>query len=485
MAHQRKAGWLLNVTLVTVISALAVQIAAGQQASAPPVPPPAAPVAEQAASETSSQVLHILVGHSVVIRTESRLKRVLIGNPVVLTTSTTEPNEVVVTATAAGSSSMVLWHDNGQSRIVEVFADVDVSMLRDTVARALPGEPIQIEAEENRIVLSGTASTQAIADQVGKMAATFSKDVVNSIRVSPAREKQVLLKVRFAEIDRSKIDAWGFNLFSLGAANTIGTAGTQQFGPIGLGEGKINSRATGSTTTTTTATTTTSTTASFTLSDLLNIFVFRPDINLGATIKDLQSRNVLQILAEPNLMAMSGQPAQFLAGGELPYPMVQPSGNGLSTVSIQFRPFGVRLDFVGTVGSNGTIRLKVAPEVSSLDYANAVTVSGFVLPAISTRRAETVVELQDGQSFGIAGLLDRRTSAQLSKVPGIGDLPIIGQLFRSRNTTRSNTELMVIVTPSIVDPLKAALPAEAQPTMPMKPLNPASFDKKLPKEGGQ
>jgi pilus assembly protein CpaC len=316
------------------------------------------------------------------------------------------------------------------------------------------------------------------------MASTFSKDVVNSIRVTGAHEKQVLLKVRFAEIDRSKIDAWGFNLFSLGAANTIGTAGTQQFGAIGLGEGKINTRASGSTTTTTTATTT-NTTASFTLSDLLNIFVFRPDINLGATIKDLESRNVLQILAEPNLMAMSGQPAQFMAGGELPYPIVQPSTGGLTAVSIQFRPFGVRLDFTATVASNGTLRLKVAPEVSSLDYANAVTVSGFVLPAISTRRAETVVELQDGQSFAIAGLLDRRTSAQLSKVPGIGDLPIIGQLFRSRNVTRSNTELMVIVTPSIVDPLAAAVPAQAQPTMPMKPLDPASFDKKLPKSGGQ
>lgn len=491
MHHHKTGGWLLRAAIAVIASMLAMPAIAAQQAAAsarqqtpaPGQPQEPAPAGEQSPADTSSQVLHILVGHSVVIRVEVRLTRVLIGNPAVITTTTTAPNELVVTATAAGSSSLVLWQDNGQSRIIEVFADVDISMLRDAIQRGFPGESIQVEAEENRVVLSGTASSAAVAEQMAKMAGSFSKDVVSSIHVgAPAREKQVLLKVRFAEVDRSRLESFGINIFSTGAANTLGTVSTQQFGGFGLGQGAINQGAQGSTTTTTTATTTTNTSASFTISDLLNIFIFRPDINLGATLRDLQNNNVLQILAEPNLMAMSGQPAQFLAGGELPYPMVQPAGaGGVSTVTVQFRPFGVRLDFTGTIESNNTVRLKVAPEVSSLDFANAVTIGGFVLPAISTRRAETTVELKDGQSFGIAGLLDRRTTVQMSKVPGFADLPIIGQLFRSKSISRNNTELMVIVTPSIVDPLAATMPEPTLPTMPIKPLDPGAFDKKLPK----
>ncbi|MBZ5616970.1 MAG: pilus assembly protein N-terminal domain-containing protein [Acidobacteriia bacterium] len=436
---------------------------------------PGAPAAQpRSGEESSGQVVHILVGHSVVIHTEARLKRILVGNPAVLSTTTTAPDELVATATAPGSSSLILWHDNGQSRIIEVFADVDVSMLRDAVERGLPGQSVQVEAEEGRIVLTGTVSAQALADQVGKMAAPFSKDVVNSIRVAQAtRQKQVLLKVRFAEVDRTKLDTFGFNLFSTGAANTIGTVSTQQFGGTALGTGgKVSGGGAQGTTS-----------AQMTISDLLNIFVFRPDINLGATLKDLQQKQVLQILAEPNLMAMSGEPAQFLAGGELPYPIVQGGGAGtVPTVTVQFKQFGVKLDFTGTVEGDA-IRLKVAPEVSSLDFSNSITISGFVLPAVSTRRAETVVELKDGQSFVIAGLLDKRTTVQLSKVPGIGDLPILGQLFRSRSVNRSNTELLVIVTPTIVDPFAAASAPEL-PKAPVKPMDPAQFDKKLPKGDG-
>jgi pilus assembly protein CpaC len=442
-----------------------------------------APAAQQAAvqqsaeSATSSQVVHILVGHSIVIHTEARLKRVLVGNPAVLSTTTTAPNELVVTAVAPGSSSLVLWHDNNESRIIEVFADVDVSMLRDAVERGFPGESIQVEAEEGRVVLTGTVSGPAVAEQVVKMAAPFAKELVNSLRVAqPARQKQILLKVRFAEVDRSKSDAFGFNLLSTGAANTPGVISTQQFGSIGLGSGAaitggIGSPAQGFK-------------SNFSVSDLLNIFVFRPDLNLGALIKDLQQRNILQILAEPNLLAVSGEPARFIAGGELPYPIVQPTSGGLSTVTVQFKPFGVKLEFTGTIEDDNTIRLKVAPEVSSLDYANAVTLSGFTLPAISTRHVETVVELKNGQSFGIAGLLDQRTTAQLSKVPGIGDIPVLGQLFRSRSVNRTNSELLVIVTPTIVDPLAVTTPVPEAPTAPIPPLKQEQFDKKVPKGDG-
>ena len=445
---------------------------------------PAAPIAPQKvpaeatsqesapAENLSNQVLHILIGHSVVIRTDTRLRRVLVGNPAVVTTATTSPNEVVVTATAAGSSSVVLWQEDNRSRILEVFSDLDVSLLREAITRGLPGESVEAESEEGRVVLTGTASSPAVAEQIGKMAAPFSKEVVNSIQIAlPHRQKQVLLKVRFAQVDRTKLTAFGVNLLSTGAANTVGTTTTQQFGTLGLGDqgkltGAIGAPTKGFTTTET-------------ISDLLNIFVFRPDLNLGAAIKDLQQRNVLQILAEPDLLAANGEPARFLAGGELPYPVVTGVA-GAATVTVQFKPFGVKLEFTGNIESDNTIRLKVFPEVSSLDFTNAVTISGFVLPAIATRHAETVVELRDGQSFGIAGLLDQRTTAQFSKVPGIGDIPIIGQLFRSRSVNQINSELVVIVTPTIVDP--AATPAAAPdlPKMPIAPLEQKQFDTKTP-----
>ncbi len=436
---------------------------------------PQQPTGEQPAPQTApaesagNQVLHILVGHSVVIRTDPRLQRVLVGNPAVVTTATTAPNEVVVTATAPGSSSVILWQENNQSRIIEVFADVDVSLLREAISRGLPGEAVEAESEEGRVILVGTASSTAVADQIGKMAAPFSKEIVNSIQVAqPHRQKQILVKVRFAQVDRSKLTALGFNLFSTPGAPIFGSATTQQFAPAQL----VNSSSGG-----TSGGGTGANGSTIGLSDLLNIFIFRRDINLGATIKDLQQRNVLQVLAEPDLLAANGEPARFLAGGELPYPVVTGAA-GQATVTVQFKPFGVKLEFTGTIEDDNTIRLKVFPEVSSLDFTNAVTISGFVLPAIATRHAETVVELRDGQSFGIAGLLDQRTTAQFSKVPGIGDIPILGQLFRSKSINQLNSELVVIVTPA------APGPAPEVPKTPINPLDQKQFDQKTPSGNG-
>jgi len=411
----------------------------------------------------------------VVIRTDPRLQRVLVGNPAVVTTATTAPNEVVVTATAAGSSSVVLWQENNQSRIIEVFADVDVSLLREAITRGLPGEAVEAESEEGRVVLTGVASSTAVADQIGKMAAPFSKEIVNSIQVAqPHRQKQVLLKVRFAQVDRRKLTAFGINLFSTPGAPIFGSAGTQQFTPPQL----VNNGGSGGSSGGTGANNST-----IGLSDLLNLFVFRRDLNLGATIRDLQQRNVLEILAEPDLLAANGEPASFLAGGELPYPVLTGAA-GQATITVQFKPFGVKLEFTGTIESDNVIRLKVRPEVSSLDFSNSVTISGFVLPAIATRHAETVVELRDGQSFGIAGLLDQRTTAQFSKVPGIGDIPILGKLFQSRSVDKTNSELVVIVTPTIVDPAAAPTPAPEVPKMPIAPLDQKQFDTKTPHESG-
>jgi pilus assembly protein CpaC len=198
-----------------------------------------------------------------------------------------------------------------------------------------------------------------------------------------------------------------------------------------------------------------------TISNALNLFLFRPDLNLGATIEALAARNLVQILAEPNLLAINGQPASFLAGGEFPYPTLQGGGAGLGAVTVAFREFGVRLNFTPVITPRGTIKLDVAPEVSSLDFANGLTLNGFTIPGIASRRAHTQIELQSGQSFAIAGLLDNRTTKSLSKIPGLGDIPFFGKLFQSTSVTRNNSEVLIIVTPELVRPIPAGQPLPA------------------------
>jgi len=227
------------------------------------------------------------------------------------------------------------------------------------------------------------------------------------------------------------------------------------------------------TTTTGNTTSTTTTTQSQTINNVLNLFLFRPDLNFGAVIEALQTKNLLQILAEPNLIALNGKEASFLAGGQFPFPIVQP-GQGFTAVTISFKEFGVRLAFTPVIMPNGNIHLKVTPEVSTLDFANALTLSGFTVPALSTRRAETEFELQDGQSFVIAGLMDNRVTDIYNKIPGLGDIQVLGNFFRSKSLQKNNSELMVLCTVRRISP-------SAEPTAPPKDpqpfMNTEKFDK--------
>jgi pilus assembly protein CpaC len=301
--------------------------------------------------------------------------------------------------------------------------------------------------------------SDAAADEAVRLAATYSKEVVNSLVVDPRHSPQVELKVRIAEVDRSKFDEWGINFFSGGqnaGAVTTGGFTPPSFPQVGPG------------------------TTQTLVQDALNIFYFNSNLNIGFTMRALQEKGILQVLAEPNLTTVSGRAAKFLAGGEFPYPVIQGSNGGFTSVTIQFRPYGVQLEFTPYVHPDGSIRLRVNPEVSALDYTNAVKISGYTIPAISTRKADTEIELKDGQSFAISGLLDNRITDSLGKIPGISGIPILGQLFRSKNLNHSITELIVIVTPTVVDPLAAPAPKPpATPSWPVPFLSPQGFDSGL------
>ncbi len=415
-------------------------------------------------SEPNPLLLHLIVGRSFFLDTAEKLRRVYVSNPTVMDAMAASPYEVVITAKLAGTSSLVLWGATGQPTLYTVLADVDVSGLRESLARALPGDHVDVEAQEGRIHLTGVVDSDAASDEAAKLAAIYSKDVVNSLVIDPRHLPQVQLQVRIAEIDRSKLTEFGINFFSLGKNSGASTTG--QFSPPSYQNQSGTS------------------TSTAVISDFLNLFYFNFDHGLGTTIRDLQNKGILQILAEPNLTTIHGRTARFLAGGQFPYPIVQPGGAGtVPTVTVQFQPYGVKLEFTPFVNSDGTIRLKVAPEVSALDYTNQVVIAGYVLPALSTRKAETEVELKDGQSFGISGILDNRTTDNLSKIPGIADIPVLGQLFRSKNLNRSTMELVVIVTPKIVDPLNApTTPTSAVPAMAVPFLEQQKFDRNLPKK---
>ncbi len=420
-----------------------------------------------ASAQAEGQALHVFVGKSVVINLQSSVTRILSSNPAVIDTLATSPTQIVVEGKTAGSSSLILWDATGHSQMLDVTVDVNIAHLRTTLEQTYPGEVITIQSDGAHLILTGTVSDPKIVDDVGKMAAAYSGGVVNSLLVAPVHEEQILLEVKFAEVDRTKLQQFGINILS-GAGNTLSGINTQQFSPPNLAS-----------TITTSTNGATQTTGTLNLTDALNIFALRPDINLGATIRALEGKSVLQILAEPNLLALNGQKASFLAGGEFPVPIVQ-GGQSVGVVTIQFRPFGVRLEFTAFVGKDRVIRLHVAPEVSTLDFSNAAIISGFTVPALSTRRAETEIELKDGQSFGIAGLLDNRAQVQMSKIPGIGDIPILGNLFRSHSVSRSNSELVVLVTPRIVDPVKLNTPPPVPPANPIKFLENPGFDRGLP-----
>ena len=453
----------LFVALLLTLSMVAVaqETPAAQPAPAQAPGPEASSSAPEAAAQGSAP-LRVMVGKSLLINTTERLRRVSVTDDVVADAIVVTPTQILVHGRAAGEVSLLIWDELERSRSFDLRVDVDVSTAAEEEKRVFPDEQITVSPSRSAIVLSGHVSTEDVSKRAGMIAEAYSKNVVNVLTFGPVGAQEVLLEVKFAEVDRSAVTQLGINIFDLGKGNTVALSQTGQFGSLQV----HNTAQTTTTTGTSTTTTTTATPPTVNISDFLNLFIARTDIPIGAVIKALQQKNLLQILAEPNLIAVNGKEASFLAGGEFPFPIVQP-GAGFTAVTISFKEFGVQLKFTPVIMPNGNIHLKVAPSVSALDFANALTISGFTVPALSTRKAETEFELKDGQSFVIAGLIDNRVTDLYNKVPGLGDIPILGNFFRSKSAQRSNSELMVLCTAHRISASDQppALPVTPQPYM--------------------
>jgi len=430
-----------------------------QNQDTPVIPPPnpaqpaPSPTSATGQSDTGAAPLRVMVGKSLLINTTERLKRVSVTDPSVADALVVTPTQVLVNGLAPGEVSLLIWDELERNRSFDLRVDVDISAASEEMHRLFPDQQINVTPSRSAIVLSGHVTNEDIAKHAGALASAYSKNVVNVLTFGPVGAEEVLLEVKFAEVDRTALTQLGFNVLSTGAGNTIGTTTTGQFG--GFTQGPLNTGTNANGTGTVSSTTT--------VGNLLNLFFFNPQIHLGAVIEALKTENLLQILAEPNLVAVNGKEASFLAGGEFPFPVAQQNASGIATVTIQFREFGVRLKFTPVIQPNGNIHLHVSPEVSTLDFAQAVTVAGTTIPAISTRKAETEFELQDGQSFVIAGLMDNRVTNIGNKVPWLGDLPIIGTFFKSKSNQKSNSELMVLCTVHRISPSTEAPKGPANP----------------------
>ena len=415
----------------------------------------AAPSPAGAAGQDQANDLIVETGKAVLVDTAQPIERIALGSSDIAEATAVTPTELMLNGKTVGETSLIVWQKGGARQFFTVQvhpSNFTVGDKLDGVRRELrtelPGQTVRVTSESGSVFLRGTVKDLTSSDRAVQIASTAGK-VVNLLYVNvPKPDPQILLKVRFASLDRSRSNQLGINLFSTGAANTFGTVSTQQFSPLTLTNlANASGGATGA--------------SELTLSNLLNIFVYRSDINLGATIQALETKGVVQVLAEPNVLTMNGKQGTILAGGQYPYPVVQAGSGGTNAVTIQFKEFGVRLNFIPTITPRGTIRLQVAPEVSSLDFSNGVNISGFSVPGLDVRRVKTEVELGQGESFALGGLLDNRETETLEKVPFIGDVPILGKFFQSIAKTKNNTELIVIVTPEIVNPIPAGAPLPA------------------------
>jgi pilus assembly protein CpaC len=378
--------------------------------------------------------LAVTVNKSTIIENGAAVKRLSTANGDIAEAVVVSGHEVVVNGKNPGETSLILWDTNGKRTIYDVRvlqSQAKLESVRKQLAEELPGQQVSLAVEDGSAVLRGSVKDAVSAERAVAIAALSGK-VTNLLHLAPpSPEPQILLRVRFANVDRSVTSELAANLLSTGATNTIGNISTGQAGAPAIQP---------------------SSPGNFSISDALNIFLYRKDINLGTVIKALESKQLVQILAEPNLMTMSGKTASFLAGGEFPFPTLQGGGGGVGQVTVQFREFGIRIQFLPTVTSRGTIHLSVTPEVSSLDVANGLTVQGFTVPGLDVRRVQTEVELLNGQSFVIAGLMDNRLTETINRIPGLANIPLLGKIFTSRNINRANSELLVLVTPEIVDP---------------------------------
>ena len=378
-------------------------------------------LAAQQILKEPEQVLSVARGASLLLTNPFSMERIALGDPAIAEANAVSPTELLITGKTLGTTSLLIWSATGAPKFYSVEVTADAPGLERFIKELMPDEDIRVSASGNTVTLSGTVRDPNSVARAIEIAETSGATVLDNIVAPPA--VQILLQVRFAEITRS-----GMKDF----ATALSTLNPQDLSDDGDWEAES-------------------------ISDgLLRVLLSNPNANIEAIIRASTSKGNFRSLAEPNLLTLPGHEASFLAGGEFPYPTIQSGGS--QNVTIVFKEFGIRLRFTPTITRSGAIRLKVEPEVSSLDFANGLVIGGFQIPSLITRRASTEVELRAGQYLAIAGLIDNNLIDNVTKIPILGDIPILGQFFRTTDARQRRSELLVLITPHFVIANETAVP---------------------------
>ena len=375
----------------------------------------AGPLAAQRVVTQPERVISVSKGASALLVNPTTILRYSTGDPAVAESITLSPTEVVINGKTVGSTTLFVWDNSGAVRVYAIEVTADAPSLQRFIRGAMPDESIEVTASGNSVTLSGEVKDPNSVARAVEIAKGSGATIIDNLVAPPAVQVQV--QVRFAEINRRAFRQWSARYL---------TRNPQDLSDDGNYSGSADNS-----------------------DGTIEFLLQNPNANIQAFLQFLAGRGDFRSLAEPNLMTLPGKEAYFLAGGRFPFPSVQGGGAG-NAVSIQFEEFGVRLRFTPTITRSGAIRLKLEPEVSSLDFANGLVISGFRIPTILTRKATTEVELREGQFLAIAGLMDNVSTDNITKIPILGDIPILGQLFRSKDLQQRRTELLVLITPKLV-----------------------------------
>jgi pilus assembly protein CpaC len=391
------------------------------------------PASAQRVVRTPEQVVSVSKGASALLVNTTAIQRFSIGDPTVAEAVVVSPTEVLINGKTLGTTSLFLWDNAGAIKLYSIEVTADAAGMERYLASVLEGEHVDVVASGNVVTLSGTVRDASVANRAVEIAKGSGATIVDNLTTPEA--VQVMLNVRFAEVNKTALKQF---------RSQIATLNPHKLDDNGNWNGSSN--------------TATGTGVSRTFADgVVDVGLFNANASIELLIRALQSKGDFRSLAEPNLITLPGKEATFLAGGEFPYPAVQ-GGGSAGSVSIVFKEFGIRLRFTPTITRNGSIRLKVMPEVSSLDFANPLVFGGFTIPSLLTRRAETEIEMKNGQYLAIAGLMDNTITDNATKIPLLGDIPILGQFFRSKDARQNRTELLVLVSPKLVLPSDTPAP---------------------------
>ena len=380
-----------------------------------------------------SIAVNVLVGQSRVINFDRPVGRFSVSNPEIAEAVLVTPDQVLVNGKAFGQVNFIAWEQTGgQFLVFDVFVRANLSLIDSQIRALFPNEDIRLSQANGSVVMSGSVKNAATAAQVQSVIEAANFKTVNMLTSPVSNATQIQLQVRVAEVNRNKLRDYGTSFLTNGSTGGYANSGG---GPSEISDSVIGA-------------------ASALMSPALNVLLFNKSLNTAAMLRLLRTEGAFRELAEPNLIAMNGQQASFLAGGEFPVPILQ-SGNGNNGITIVWKEYGIRLNFKPTIIDEDHIRLELEPEVSTIDFATGIRFNGFTVPALRTRRAKTGIELRDGQSFALAGLLDNSETKTLSRIPIVSDIPVIGALFKSKSFEKKETELMFFVTAVMVKPVNS------------------------------